>query len=250
MEVVMLIIPLVMLVLTTIIVINTLCWIRAKLLSEEDYEFSKDTPQPGIRQVQSSVTLQPGLEAIAHSRNFSSVGGSLKDSHKPMEILVEILAKKFDTQCLYNSEFAVLFLLSSRCLNDWIQSIEGGQYETDKYRNSVPNSDDDLTNYIIARPGGNRHAEVNILNRLGRLKSQYERKNFPHLESILLYTWIPPCVKCTQDIKTILGPYAFTHRVVVIYTMKDDDTTPAGAYEELKNMGIEVLRVNCPISRH
>ena len=187
---------------------------------------------------------QPPLEeyyeiSIWRDQIQSLVEGSLEDSHK----LVEILVDKFKTQRRYNSEFAVLFLLSSRRLSDWIQSIEGGQYETDNHRNSVPNSDDDLTNYITARPGGHFHAEVNILNRLDRLMSQYEIKNFPHLESILLYTWIPPCEACTRVIRTILGPYAHTHRVVVIYTVKENDSTPAGAYDELENMGIEVQRV-------
>ena len=163
-------------------------------------------------------------------------------SQSNSEKLVEILVEKFKKQRSNNSEFAVLFLLPSRSITDWIQSIEGGQYETDKYRNSVPYSDDDLTNYITARPGGHCHAEVNILNRLGQLKSQYQLRNFPHFKSILLYTWISPCEACTNTIRTILGPYSLTHRVVVIYTLKDLNT-PAGVHNEIKTMGIEVKKV-------
>ena len=226
----MLIIVLILVVLT-IIFIRKCCRKRGQdtrserqPLLEEDYEFYTDTYLPG-----SLLTAQ--------TQSFTE--GSPEDSKK----LVEILVDKFKTQRQCNSEFAVLFLLSSRRLGDWIQSIEGGQYETDNHRNSVPNRDDALTNYITARPGGNRHAEVNILNRLDQLMSQYQSKKFPQLQSILLYTWIPPCEACTQVIRTILGPHASTHRVVVIYTVKDNDTTPAGAYDELKNMKIEVEKV-------
>ena len=261
-EVEMLVVVLILVVLT-IIFVRKCCRKRSQdtrserqPLLEEDYEFHTDVYLPGLLvRAQSQSSTEGSLKNLYKAQSQSSTEGSLKNLYKAKsqsstegslknsDKLVKILVKKFKTQRQsQKSEFAVLFLLPSLHLSDWIQTIGTEHYETNNKYHSVPNTDDALTNYITARPGGNCDAEVNILNRLDQLMSQYELKNFPYFKTILLYTWLPPCKNCTQAIKKNLGHYASTHRVVVIYTVEFNHNA-ASDYRELQKMGIEVQRV-------
>lgn len=154
----------------------------------------------------------------------------------PEERLVKELVKKFKGQRPKGiSEFSVLLLFSSKEIEDWIEEL-GTDFTTDNKYPSVPYRDSDLTNYIAARPD-RVHAEISILNRLGKLLPLSAKK--AEVEQILLYTWLSPCSSCRDKIKTVLVPYTAWYSVDVIYTV--DHEFDIGV---LRDTGIQVTQVN------
>ncbi len=117
-------------------------------------------------------------------------------------------------------QFAVLFISPYQDINtdNGIFQItkmgESGDYEaTDSDCPTFP-PDQDLGNYITARPDQPDHAETLLLDRFRALWA----RNWQACRTILLYTWLLPCNNCTKEIIRILGPCTSICQVIVVYT--------------------------------
>ena len=154
-------------------------------------------------------------------------------------VLVKELVNKFKHQRKRNAEFAVLFLFSTEDSSQWINAVSTCNYV--RYANPCnpyPGQSENCTNYVTARPGSEGHAEVIVLNRLNDLVQLYEMQHRGSCRTIMLYTWLPPCLECVREIHRVLRQYTATHRVVVIYTVRGE-----GDFRILRDCGIEVYGV-------
>ena len=55
-------------------------------------------------------------------------------------------------------------------------------------------------NYLAARPYKKVHSETQILERLNNLYNQYKGKHRSPPQAMLLYSWIVPCMRCTDNL--------------------------------------------------
>ena len=55
-------------------------------------------------------------------------------------------------------------------------------------------------NYVVARPGQGLHAEVTLLQELEHLWDAYISQNHQPPSRIILYSWLLPCLTCTNGI--------------------------------------------------
>ena len=107
-------------------------------------------------------------------------------------------------------------------------------------------TDDDLVNYIVARPDQRcsppRHAEETLLDRFDALKDRYPGSP---ISTVLLYSWLMPCSGCTELLiqKFKNCPY----KVIVVYNNDWTKAIPDEKNEENRNMlrgaGIDVYQV-------
>lgn len=204
------------------------------------------------------------LPLICHTNNQSSSGIATRTpGQSEKEILHEFIKKLVNTfhdqRKPGRFEFAVLLLSPGRNITDLINvefrigkgKVNTGCLATDKYAPVFPVRDRDLCNYVTSRPDSGNHAESLILFRLNKLMYQYEIKNQPKCQTILLYTTLSPCSSCKTEIIRTLGPFVESHRVMVIYTVPytkndpNDTTEHDEVVQELKEAGIEVRRVKC-----
>ena len=114
---------------------------------------------------------------------------------------------------------------------------------------SFPKEDDELYNFITARPDGNdKPAEKITLDRLETLKTKYKAIGGKDCTHIVLYTWLPPCDWC--EITSILKPHQDNDiHVHIIYSYlpkewkdpdKDEVKQFKKATETLKLAGMEL----------
>ena len=78
----------------------------------------------------------------------------------------------------------------------------------------------DLDNYEVARPNGKKHAEKTLMGDLDSLYIAYQEENIGEIPAcIFLYSWLMPCVKCTELIidKLCQPPFEDTP-VIVVFT--------------------------------
>ena len=133
-------------------------------------------------------------------------------------------------------QFAVL-ILSSECQVTLRNMLHADGKMTD---NSTPTYPPDiyLDNYIVSRPDRGSDAEILLLRRFPTLL-----KYNTQCQSIVLYSWLLPCLRCAEEIAHVLGQYTTTHRVTVVYT----STARMETEEEentaiMKNAGIKVIK--------
>jgi hypothetical protein len=102
-----------------------------------------------------------------------------------------------------------------------------------------------LCNYITARPSDQNHAEAQLTNNFDVLLRKYRSST---CQTIVLYTWLLPCARCTRKIKDKLGWGRQQARVVIVYTSKMQGVTEYHAREivsDLEAAGITVIQENC-----
>ena len=79
-----------------------------------------------------------------------------------------------------------------------------------------------LNNYIIARPSnqthGQKHAEVVILDHFNKLWEAYIKNRKQKPVSVVLFSWIMPCVACTSKLIETLSELGVP--VYIAYTIK------------------------------
>ena len=76
-------------------------------------------------------------------------------------------------------------------------------------------------NYLAARPDRGVHSEIQILDRLDDLYNAYRAShNNQAPKALLLYSWIVPCVDCTDEIVNVFtrAPFNTITTKVVAYT--------------------------------
>lgn len=112
---------------------------------------------------------------------------------------------------------------------------------------SFPKDDDDLVNYIVARPDHQRyspprHAEETLLDRFDALKDRFPGLS---ISTVLVYSWLMPCSGCT---KLLVKKFEnCSYKVIVVY---NNDWTKAISDEEneenrnlLRGAGIDVYQI-------
>lgn len=169
--------------------------------------------------------------------------------------LIKHTIRIFENQRLQRYEFAVLFLAPCKnfmamriCIN-FQTKRESVHNDPDLATNcQLPTfpQDDNLCNYVTARPEQRRHAEELLLDELSTLISNY---SLP-CKSIVLYTWFLPCINCKDKIINTLSPYIRSeHQVILAYTIKMKDITDEEStliVKDLEKAGITVKKVEYP----
>ena len=104
-------------------------------------------------------------------------------------------------------------------------------------------------NYIVARPKGRKHSEKIIMDELDSLYIAYLEENDDQIPAcIFLYSWLMPCVKCTNLIIAKLSHPCFAGiPVVVAFTNRYKGESEALAdinRERLLSENFEVYQVH------
>ena len=151
------------------------------------------------------------------------------------------------------TQFAVAALLPDTQWRNfrYIPSNSGGQKPIiDKQNSLSPPKASTYNNYLAARPTRRKHSETQILDRLDDLYNKYKANHGGQSPQVLLlYSWIVPCKKCTDDIvaKLTNEPFNSIPTKVVAYTTRGTTTkcTCDVKYteEKFKNTGIDLFRV-------
>ena len=104
-------------------------------------------------------------------------------------------------------------------------------------------------NYLAARPYMGVHSEIQILNRLGGLYNAYRLINNQPPRALLLYSWIVPCITCTDEIVRVFtsAPFNTIPTRVVAYTTNGgcshSDCDVNYTENRLRNNSIDVTKV-------
>ena len=104
-------------------------------------------------------------------------------------------------------------------------------------------------NYIAARPNNGVHSEIQILNRLDSVYNAYKGKYNQAPKALLLYSWIVPCKKCTDELvaKLTKEPFKSIPVKVVAYTTLGTTTVCECdvnyTRNKLKDTGIDLIYV-------
>ena len=79
---------------------------------------------------------------------------------------------------------------------------------------------EEYDNYLAARPNERGHSEKQIVDNLENLYNQYTTKHGSPPQAMLLYSWIVPCVHCTDLLINTLKsePYNSIPEKLVAYT--------------------------------
>ena len=107
-----------------------------------------------------------------------------------------------------------------------------------------------LCNFIVARPDGPHHTEALLLERFDDLMESYG--SFL-VRSIVLYTWLLPCVNCMNRIIDRLRYLRDHLKVIVIYTSNGFGVTQEKAdriIQDLREAGIIVVHEIYDYSLH
>ena len=178
----------------------------------------------------------------------------------------ERIVKTFYKQS-HGNQFAAIVYCSEAELKKGLESVkfttedEYGCPLLDSSIACAPECDEDITNYLAARPVeydeevacyyANKHSNADkihteeiLLKNLERLTSEYECGQLP--EHIFLYTWITPCTKCSElIIDKLRSPPYDKIPTTILYTTnthtKGDDVEQAK--QSLRDAGFEVERV-------
>ena len=104
-----------------------------------------------------------------------------------------------------------------------------------------------FTNFIVARPNGPAHAEEIIFD-YGDLNNLCEERCIQQpIRTLLLYSWLMPCSKCTERIIEENGSLNGGRRMVVVYTkdwIEEEYNQRIRNRNSLRNNGIRVMRVD------
>ena len=166
--------------------------------------------------------------------------------------------------CLEGTQFAVLTLISQEDYangNTNIQLLPAPRHRNINNRYSVQPEPQDREIYMVARPdtvneaGGceREHAEKKLLDNLEQLLQKFERSYRPPA-MVLLYTWLTPCKKCTEEIldayNLLCEKYGEGFAFTVAYSIegKEPSKRPmsksAKSRQILQNRNINVIKVN------
>ena len=107
-------------------------------------------------------------------------------------------------------------------------------------------------NYLAARPNTDgKHSEEQILKRLNNLYNEYKGKHDRQPpQALLLYSWIVPCMHCTNDLVTKLTsePFKSIPTKVVAFTTLGTTTAckcnVTYTRNKFKNTGVEVAWID------
>ena len=191
----------------------------------------------------SSVPVTPALQ-LRGEESF----------HAFVQRIVDLFAKQRNEQ---QYQFAVLFLthlpLSEITVSNMTFQTQAGAVNTPDEATdcSVPMFPplDNLCNYMVARPQNNRHAEVRLMDDLETLLCMYSSLGMPQCRSLVLYSWLLPCLRCTEYIVKMLQDFIINRmfEVTVIYCSKQRDLKDEEIVRILNCFeiaGIEVLYVS------
>ncbi len=109
-----------------------------------------------------------------------------------------------------------------------------------------------LNNYIVARPSsqthGQKHAEVVILDNFNTLWEAYIRKNRNQKPaSIVLFSWIIPCVTCTPKlIKSLSKLGVPVHIAYTITYYRETEQQMQNSVKNIEKSGMVIERVDYP----
>ena len=104
-------------------------------------------------------------------------------------------------------------------------------------------------NYLAARPNNGVHSETQILKRLDNLYNQYKGKHRSLPQAMLLYSWIVPCMHCTDKLvaKLTKKPYKYIPTKVVAYTTNGKKTKCKCdvnyTHKKFENTGVDVVKI-------
>ena len=166
------------------------------------------------RQVQHRVT------EYLYSPTYKQYGSKhlCQECEKKLNSLLLDAIHLFKYQRIEGDQFAFLFLekntdftkMTFRILKKTVTELNDA---TNSKCVSYPPTKNMLGNYICARPDKSNprnkiHAEIVLLRRLSSLKVSYERRGCERHQkcrTIILYTWLLPCLRCAEKIVSILG---------------------------------------------
>ena len=204
----------------------------------------EEPPQPSHRQREQSFTNR---EAHSYSRPLDVV----PPVHRVGVVdhnFIQMLIRSFNGQRREGYQFAVMVLSpATRVTVENTPFLTRTRVLRTDNRSATHPPDGAMGNYIIARPDGYHHAESLLLERFHRfwsLRTNFDASLLP-IRSILLYTWLLPCIRCAQEIIRVLGPYSQQQQVIVVYTatMRDVDAqTESAITGGLQLTGITVIK--------
>ena len=184
---------------------------------------------------------------------FQSRGSSFEDStdgSDPMfdGFIIEQVIPKAENQ-RKNWQFACLMLRGEH-------ETQNQQFIYKPHHGSNPYVNDNeafsppverLNNYIIARPHGQKHAEEVILDNFKTLWRAYMSKNRNQKPvSVVLYSWIIPCVTCTSNIIKSLSKLEVP--VHIAYTIKyhcETEQQRQNSVRRIEESGMVIDQVRC-----
>ena len=144
-------------------------------------------------------------------------------------------------------QFAVLFLSSEKNLAKMEFRTRYGMVSV---LNPATNNDfatyppdNNLCNFVTARPEGQHHAEALLMRKFNRLMSSCREQRMPPCQCIVLYTWLLPCEYCTRQILQTLASQTQHYKVILVYTTKMHDVSDENERDTvstLKSNGISV----------
>ena len=172
------------------------------------------------------------------SASLARTGHSLHitEEQDKLHVFIQRLVYLFEQQrSIGQYQFTVLFLsplpfkdisITNTVFQTQMGVVSTPAEATDRSHPLFP-MEDNFCNYMTARPHGRRHAEVRLMKRWERLLCTYESLGRPSCRSIVIYTWLLPCMQCTEAIAESFLPYimAGQYEVTVVYTCKQRDLT-------------------------
>ena len=136
------------------------------------------------------------------------------------KFIKEIVVQKFEKQRHWNQkQFAVLLLVSEEQWKDLYQmNFYPSEPLTDSSQLSMPASEKDYQNYIVAKPeNDNFHAEAVIFEKLDQLWNGYLSHNGgTPPKCFILYSWNFSCTKCTKLIINSFNKWPYRAVSVVV----------------------------------
>ena len=187
----------------------------------------------------------------------NEVSATIPNIHGLRELVREYLIPDFQNGGLVlpdHQQFAVaIFQPNTNWLLFRYSPSKDGDGEKPVINPKCPRSPPDpatYNNYLAARPDSGVHSEIQILDRLGELYNAYLRNHKNQApKALLLYSWIVPCIKCTDRIVDTFEkkPFADIPTKVVAYTTNGggscSDCDVNYTQTELLNAGIDFTKV-------
>ena len=147
--------------------------------------------------------------------------------HTLTQTFVELF-KHQRSKVKHRSQFAVVYLSpiplrdisvenTSFCTQEGVVSAPGDATE---WTSPTFPPDDNCFNYMTARPTRNCHAEVLLMEKFEELYGSYRRSSIFPCATIMLYSWLHPCLPCAEKIIDTLGECIRSTmcEVIVIYS--------------------------------
>ena len=179
----------------------------------------------------------------------------IPNKNQLFELVKDYLIPDFQSGGLVLSgktQFAVAILQPG---NHWMKFLydpsknDDGQKPVIGTSSCSPPDSSSYGNYIAARPNNGVHSEIQILNRLDTVYNAYKAKYKQAPKALLLYSWIVPCKKCTDQLvaKLTTEPFKSIPVKVVAYTTLGTTTVCECdvnyTRNKLKDTGIDLIYV-------